>query len=292
MIDTPLKALYPSEWTPATDYKPGDIIPFLKASGYGNGLGFDVLRRDLVTRYIYVEESQTIDVSTTTGDLVIRVHVTGIASDPAVEIVVDGYLQEGRIMAVSMDRTSARSVLLTVGGTVYQLSGDVKSAEADIYFLGSEGIIRFVSLGASWSESSMFAEILSGNYAYVNQLINLEQALFTGSALTVDTGVAFTVKSDLAMANNAIMKPSLGVNGSYTVSPGFPVTLPAGFYMGSWTGSEGGGTTRQVQIYNGVSWVPLYASAGANVACSFYANSVRTRLVATGSSFTFQFIRS
>jgi len=290
MIDTPSKALYPNEWTPATDFKPGDFLALLKASGYGNGLGFDVLRRDLVTRYIFVEASQTVDVSTTTGDLVIRIHASGISSDPPVEIVVDGLLQEGRIMTVSLDRTSARSVLLTVGGLTYRLSGSV--AGADFAFTSGEGVIRFVSLGTSWDRPSMFARVLDGDTVYANTLVNLEYAQFTGASVTVDTGVVFTVNSDLGMASNAIMKPSLGVNGSYTVSTGNPVTLPAGFYMGSWDGTEGGGNTRQVQIYNGVSWVPLYASAASNVACSFYANSIRTRLVATGSSFTFRFIRS
>ena len=289
MIDTPSKALYPNEWTPATDYKPGDFITLLKASGYGNALGFDVLRRDLVTRYMYVEESQEIDVSTTTGDLVVRVTATYSAEYPLpLELLITGVIPEGRRMTISLDTASNKGVLVTVGGKSYQLAGGTSAP--DVLIDNGRGVIQFVSLGATWDSPSVMAEAVHSEKVQTRNLSVTIGASIAGALITLSGG-NIECYSHLIMQPGAYIQPGQGTTGTQTIASGSTYTFPKGLYVGRFTATPGGGNTRSIEMYDGTSWEPFYGSVADTQMLSFASNGSNMRARASGTSYTFKYRR-
>lgn len=289
MIDTPSKALYPNEWPPATDYKPGDFITLLKASGYGNALGFDVLRRDLVTRYMYVEESQEIDVSTTTGDLVVRIKATHSPEYPLpLELLITGVIPEGRRMTISMDTASNKGVLVTVGGKAYQLAGGTSGA--DVLIDNGRGVLQFVSLGATWDSPSVMAEAVHSEKVETRNLAVTHGASIAGSIITLSGG-RLECYCHLIMQPGAYIQPGQGTTGTQTISAGSTYTFPSGLYVGRFTSTAGGSNTRGIDMYDGASWVGFAGGTGSTGMASFVSNGNNMRAYATGQAFTFRYRR-
>lgn len=289
MIDTPSKALYPNEWPPATDYKTGDFITLLKASGYGNALGFDVLRRDLVTRYMYVEESQEIDVSTTTGDLVVRVTATYSAEYPLpLELLITGVIPEGRRMTISLDTASNKGVLVTVGGKTYQLAGGTSGA--DVLIDNGRGVIQFVSLGATWDSPSVMAEVVNSERVQTRNLSVTIGASIAGSLITLSGG-NIECYSHLIMQPGAYIQPGQGTTGTQTITTGSTYTFPKGLYVGRFTDSSGGADyNHSIEMYDGTSWEPLVGSE-TDLMLSFASNGSNMRARARGTSYSFKYRR-
>lgn len=289
MIDTPSKALYPNEWPPATDYKPGDFITLLKASGYGNALSFDVLRRDLVTRYMYVEESQEIDVSTTTGDLVIRITATYSAEYPLpLELLITGVIPEGRRMTISLDTASNKGVLVTVGGKAYQLTGGTTGA--DVLIDNGRGVIQFVSLGSTWDRPSVMSEALHSEKVQTRTLSVTSGASIAGALITLSGG-NIECYSHLIMQPGVYIQPGQGTTGTQTVAAGSSYVFPKGLYVGRFTNQASGGNSREINMYDGSSWEAFLGSSSSTAMLSFASNGSNMRINTSGAAYTFRYRR-